>query len=670
MLNWFRNKRKARIKGSSEIDVEEIFLDKMLKEIRGKDEILARKIELPLEKSSFLFVLFSGFFIILFLWGFTFKFQFFEADKYNALANANKFALSNIDAERGVIYDRQMKQLAFNKTEFSLWFDGNNLTKKSGNYANGDVGQSLIKSLAGITGQDPKEIKEKIEKAKQEPVLIKDNLPRQELILFKVNQDKFPGFEVKKKIDREYETAGALSHILGYLNKVSAKDLQTLKGYGINDYIGRAGLEKSYEGVLKEKKGEVKIERDAKGNIISKKIVKYPQSGDSLVLSLDFFLQQKAAEILGNVLKETNTKAGVVTALDPNNGQVLALVSLPAFDNNLFAKGISEKEFQKILNDKSKPELDRATSGLYPTGSTIKPLIALAALQEGIIQENTVLYCPLELCLYNKYSKKKECFPDWRFHGFTDVKRAIAESVNPFFYMIGGGYIAPNSADPRLPKKLKGLGVNRIKKYLTLFGFGEKTGIDLPSESVGRVPDPEWKKEYFAKNPALQEWHIGDTYNLSIGQGYLLATPLQVAKAFVAIANGGTLYKPSLVEKIINSSQKIIREIKPQIERNNFVDLKNIEIVRAGMRQAVVSPAGSAFSLNSLPVTAAAKTGTAQIRTGADVYDNWIAVFAPYDHPKIVLVVMVENVEHTRIVAQKIAKEVLSWYFSQDLKNH
>ncbi|GAI34230.1 unnamed protein product, partial [marine sediment metagenome] len=256
---------------------------------------------------------------------------------------------------------------------------------------------------------------------------------------------------------------------------------------------------------------------------ISREIIEYPQSGNSLILTLDFSLQEKIEEVLTKILREVGSQGGAVVALNPRNGNVLASVSLPYFNNNLFAQGIKLEELQKLNEDKRNPQVNRVISGLYPIGSTIKPLIGSAALEEGVIKETTQFYCPLELCVEHKYTGEPECFSDWKFHGSTQIKRAIAESVNPFFYMLGGGYNRPEFADSRLPKHFEGLGVEKIKRYLELFGLGEKTEIDLPGELEGRVPDQEWKEDYFRNQPRAQQiWYLGDTYNLSIGQGYLL----------------------------------------------------------------------------------------------------------------------------------------------------
>jgi penicillin-binding protein 2 len=234
--------------------------------------------------------------------------------------------------------------------------------------------------------------------------------------------------------------------------------------------------------------------------------------------------------------------------------------------------------------------------------------------------------------------------------------------------MIGGGYDAPPISskyfDSRLPRHFEGLGVERINKYLRLFGLGKETGIDLPGEVEGRVPTPEWKKNYF-KDPVNQKWYLGDTYNLSIGQGFILATPLQIATAFQAIANGGKIFKPKIAKEILDAEGKVKKELNPEILKENFVSKESLRIAKEGMCQAVSSPSGSAFYLSTLPVKVCAKTGTAQIYPKKEIYHNWITVFGPSENPEILLTVVIEEVKGTRIVAQKVAKQILEWYFSR-----
>ncbi len=640
-------KNKKVKKKSGEIEMEEIFLDNFLERQKENLEISDKKLEIPLTKQIlYLFFLFSLIFIGI-LWISCFRLQIAQGENYKILSEKNKFAVLKIQASRGVIYDRNLKQLVWNQSSFDLILDESQLPKDESKR------KEIIEEVSKVVGLD-------IEIQTGERVVV-ENLAYQTLISLEAEIEKFPGFLVKENSIRKYEDSYSLAHLLGYMGKIKASELRECQECSILDFVGREGLENSYEKVLREKKGKIQIEKTAEGEEISREIIEYPESGDSLILTLDFSLQEKIEEVLTKILREVGSQGGAVVALNPRNGNVLASVSLPYFNNNLFAQGIKLEELQKLNEDKRNPQVNRVISGLYPIGSTIKPLIGSAALEEGVIKETTQFYCPLELCVEHKYTGEPECFSDWKFHGLTQIKRAIAESVNPFFYMLGGGYNRPEFADSRLPKHFEGLGVEKIKRYLELFGLGEKTEIDLPGELEGRVPDQEWKENYFANQPRAQQiWYLGDTYNLSIGQGYLLVTPIQVASAFSAIANGGILYQPRIVDKIINVEEK-----KSEIIRKDFINPKNLEIIRQGMRQAVASPNGSASSLNFLPIKAAAKTGTAQIGL-EDIYQNWVTVFAPYDNPEIVLTVLIEKVEGDRIVAQNVAKEVLEWYFNED----
>ena len=524
-MKYKRIKQRAR-----EIDIEHIFLDKLRqKRVDGPDI----KIEVPLKRASFLFFLFLVVAVLGVFLALVFKMQINQNEHYEALAQENKFVIARFNSERGVIYDRNMQQLVWNEVGFDLW---------------------------------------------ENQKLVKENLSHQDLILFETGQQKSPALKIQRRILRNYETQGALSHILGYLGKLSAEEYKTLTDYQFFDYIGRAGLEKAYEEILREKKGAVQIERTADGKEISREIIKYPQSGNSLVISLDFELQKHVQRSLQKTMDEVDSDRGVVVALQPSTGEVLAMVSLPVFDNNIFSRGISQEQWEELNKDELNPQLNRVIGGLYPTGSTIKPLVGAAALEEGIITETTNIYAPEKLCIENQFNPEEaECFPDWTFHGWSDIKRAIAESVNPFFYIIGGGYNAPNSQskffEPNLPRKIDGLGANKLAEYLQKLKLGSITGLDLPGEVAGRVPTPDWKEEYF-ETALSQKWYLGDTYNLSIGQGYLLATPLQMAVAFSVIANDGVAFKPRFLKNSIDSETGEITEAE-KLEDFNLLEMLN-----------------------------------------------------------------------------------------------
>jgi penicillin-binding protein 2 len=533
------------------------------------------------------------------------------------------------------MYDKNKVQMISNIPAFDLICQKDNLPKNSA------IRKQVLREVAGIIGKDVETIEQEIQNSDFSNVKIFENLPHPAIIAIETKLEDLPGFKLENNTTREYQDGIIFSHIIGYKRKSGES----------------TGLEKFYNEALGQKGGKIIVEKDAQGDIISKKIVSLPQSGNSLGLYLDSELQKKIYEALNQGIDKVGSSAGVGVAVDPRNGAVLAMVSLPSYDNNLFSQTISAEQWQELSQDTTYPMLNRVISGTYPTGSTIKPMIACAALQEEIISPKEKIHCTGEIKIENILWPEQEPefwkYRDWSVHGYTDVRKAIAESCNVFFYTMGGGY-----------KDFKGLGVERIKKYLTLFGWGEKTNIDFPSEESGLVPDPEWKEKHFVGTKVSTIWGRGNTYHLSIGQEYVLATPLQLAMSSASIANNGILYKPRIVEKIIDSvGNEQFTDAK--IIRQDFISKDNLEIVRQGMRQTVTganSPQASAVLLNSLPVKSAAKTGTAQ--TGIkEHYHNWVTVFAPYENPEIVLVIMIEYVEGDQVVVLPVAKEILNWYF-------
>jgi len=655
-------KQRKFTKRSQEINIEDIFLDKLAKSDATHAAVSERKLEVPLKRVNFFCLLLFGIFVFGVLATVTFRLQVYGKEEYSAMAEQNKYINFNLTSERGVIYDRNNNQLVYNEASFDLWLTKSELPEDN---------DGILREISFMIDKPLQELAEEIATSTGSIILIKKDLNHRALILLETKKDELPGFRVKKRILRHYQELASLGHILGYLGKMTTEEFTKLaeKGYEFGDSIGKDGVERMYEQTLKEKKGQVQVERTAKGTVLSQQVVEYPKSGNSLVLALDLDLQKKVEAVLQNTLKDTGSKKGAVVVLDPNNGEVLSSVSLPGFDNNLFSGGISFEDFKALNENPNNPQLNRVTSGYYPAGSTIKPFIALGALSEGLITENTSIYAPLELCIPHLYTQEGECFRDHSYHGWTDVKRAIAESVNPFFYIIGGGYTRPPYSsefyDDRLPKSFEGLGVRRIKTYLDLFGFGETTNIDLPSEVKGRVPTPEWKENYFSTAES-QKWYLGDTYNLSIGQGYLLSTPLQLAIGISAIANDGKLVEPRIVKEIVNPQTGEKEEISGQHFKEVEADKEILGIIRRGMRQTVSSGAGSARRLNDLSVNVAAKTGTAQIYPRKEIYHNWIAAFAPYENPEVVIVVLIEEVEGLQVAAQSTAKEILKYYFNEE----
>jgi len=638
--------RKIKRIFEKDIDPHDVLIDSLAQKKEEEIGITEKKFEVPLSKRILWFFLVFNLILILILFIKTFQLQVLNNKEYVAKADENKFIFSSIKAERGIIYDKDMNQLVFNEPNFDLVLNKKNLPEDQNEKIR------VIKEVSEILGVDFNEIEKKIEEDQNQQILISENIDHQSLIVFETRIDELPGFRAQKSSTRFYKDAEIFSHLIGYTGRINKEEQEAAPDYySISDYIGRDGLEKSYENILRVIPGKIQTERDALDNPISQKLISSSESGKSLVLWLDSDLQRKVTQELENTIKAIGAKNGAAVALDPKTGGVLSLVSIPSFDNNSFSKGADPEELKDLLQNPAEPLFNRVISGTYLIGSTIKPLIASAALEENLISPQKKINCEGKITIPNPWNPELPTIKkDWTIHGLTDLKKAIAESCNVYFYTIGGGYDDQN-----------GLGVVKIKKYLDLFGWEAKTGIDLPGEVAGFVPDKDWKKR------TLKEvWVDGDTYNLSIGQGFLKITPLEVATAFSAIANGGKLLQPQVLKEIIDGDKNMISKNEPKIIRDNFIDQNNLEIVREGMRWAVTgqnSPKASSVILNSLPVSAAAKTGTAEL--GNDHYNNWVTVFAPYDDPQIVLTIVLYDVEKLQAAALPVAKELLNWYFTK-----
>lgn len=633
------------VKRTPDVEPHEIFLDSLAKNKEKEFGISEKKFEIPLSFNTLKLLFVFCIILILILFGKIFQIQIINGKEYSLLAEKNRFKFSQIKSERGIIYDKNLKQLVENKASFDLICQKNNLPI--------DVFErkKILKTISFILNKNYETLEKEILESDQSTIVISENLNHQTLVYLEARIEDLSGFQIRKNTIREYKDGKVFSHIIGHMGKITAEELKTSDEYSIFDWVGKDGLERYYENILKEKPGKIKIEKDVLGNIISQEIIQSPESGKNLVLWIDSDLQKKIEEELRLALEKVGAKSGAAVAIDPKTGGVLSLVSLPSYDNNLFRKGTNQEEINQLLNDSQKPLFNRAISGGYVVGSVIKPLIAVGALEEKIISSQKEIYCQGGISITNKYNPEIIYkYEDWKIHGNTNLRKALAESCNVYFYTVGGGY-----------EKQEGLGPTRIKKYLGLFGWGEKTGIDLPGEFTGFLPDPDWKKETKKEN-----WWDGDTYHYSIGQGDLLITPLQVANAFSAIANGGILYQPQIVKEIVDKEKNVIEEFKPKIIREININQENLKIVKEGMREAVIY--GTAKLLNNLQIETAAKTGTAETYKSG-YYHNWISVFAPYENPQIVLTVVLFDVKGALGAAVPVAKNVLEWYFTQKNSN-
>ena len=568
------------------------------------------------------------------LLGRTFYLGVVRGEYYREIANGNRMRHIPISAPRGKIYDRFGEILVNNVPSLDL------LAFPS-DFVNDDKKKILLDSIRKIFPDKYNEIAEKIENISDnnDPILLSKNITQKEALLALENEDKLPGVRVQQEAIREYTDSLIFSHILGYEGIVQEKDIENNLDYLLTDSIGKRGLEKYYEKYLRGKSGRINIEVNSLGDVVRELGVINPESGSDLFLNIDAQLQKKIFDSLSAILEKNELKAGAAVAIDPKTGGILSIVNIPSFDNNLFAKGISSEDYTKLVEDPNKPMFDRAVTGEYPPGSTFKPIMAAAALTEGVVDEYTQIESKGGINVGSWF------FGDWKAHGFTDMRKALAVSSDVYFYSVGGGY-----------GNVRGIGIEKIKEYGELFGLGSPTGIDLPSESDGFLPTPEWKEEKLG-----EKWYIGNTYHASIGQGYITTTPLQMVNSIAVIANGGTLYRPNIVSQIKKGDQTINN--KSEIIRKDFIDKNIIRVVREGMRMTVTD--GTAMQLADLDVEVAGKTGTAQYGNKNKTY-GWFVSFAPFENPEIAMIILIEDQEKETYNAVPVTKDVYSWYFRED----
>ncbi|OGZ34373.1 MAG: penicillin-binding protein 2 [Candidatus Portnoybacteria bacterium RBG_19FT_COMBO_36_7] len=630
---------KIRKSFKENIDPEEILLD-----AEKPVDLQDQKLETPLRAKVFIIffgIIIVGLSILLFRAGYL---QVFKNEVYLKLANRNSLRVYPILAPRGLIYDKNYKTLVNNLPSYNVFLTPQDLPKSK------IEREEMIEKISLLLGLDIKEVEMKVSDfdfEKEQRILLVDGLPTEKILSLEACLKDFPALSLENGIQRQYLYGEILSHILGYTGKLSEKNLKTYPDYFPVGRIGQEGLELQYEKFLKGQDGQREVEVNSRGQQIKEKWIRESISGKSIVTTIDLDLQKKIYEEMKKMLSSLNLTSGVAVALNPKNSQVMALLSLPSYDDNLFEKNISAADFEKLRENPDRPLFNRVISGQYPPGSVIKPMIGAAALEENIVKPTTTVFDPGQITIVNPYNPSVVYnFPDWKAHGIVNIYSAIAQSCDVYFYTIGGGY-----------GSIEGLGIDRIKKYLNLFGFGSLLEIDLPGEKAGLTPDGAWKQE--VKN---ESWYIGDSYHISIGQGDLLVTPLQIATAIASVANGGKLYAPYLVDKIVDSDKNNINVFEPHLIRDDFIKTENLTVVRQGMRQAVTE--GSARLLADLSVKAAGKTGTAQI-SGQKNTNAWFVGFAPYDDPQIVLLIMLENAGEGSSFAVPVAKEVFKYYFSR-----
>lgn len=568
----------------------------------------------------------------------SFQLQVLNGATFLRLAERNAGPKYPLPALRGLIYDTNGKLLVENIPIFDLIGVSSELSSISPDK------DEKIGQLSDLIKMDIKQLKSLVQaNSNLATFLIKKDINKELAVKLKLLFKT--GFHIVEDSQRHYISGLALSHVLGYTAKVSQSDIKSDNYYLITDKIGRFGLETEYENFLRGQHGDTVINND----LYTKKQDEY-SPGNDLVLNIDLDVQEHLYKSLSSIFDSVGVKRGAAIVQNPKTGQILALVSMPSFDPNVFenySNPNSAEKISRILSDKNKPLSNKVISGRYSPGSTIKPLLALAGLKEGVVNASTTIFANGSITVKSKYDPNTSyIFKDWRVHGLTDIKKAISDSVDVYFYALGGGY-----------GSISGLGIDRISGYLKAMLADKTLGIDLPGEATGFVPTVEWKKE--AKG---EDWFIGDTYNISIGQGDLLVTPLWINSYIGSIANGGKLMKPYIVRDIRGVDDKVVKGNQPQLLEDIPFDQKTIDTVREGMKQTVTS--GTATLLNNLPIPLAAKTGTAQVDSGKNL-NSLFTVFGPYDNPEFTMTVLVENINQSQGLAVRVVNDFLTWYLNR-----
>ncbi len=603
-------------------------------------------------------LLFAG--LMIRLW----RLQIVEADRYRAWADENRFRLVSTEAPRGIIYDRQGRILVRNTPSFSVEIMPAYLPHEEGARRQVLAHLAELLDMPFLSAASLEERLAGTELAPFQPMIVAQDVGRETAFVIAEEHLNLPGVNLRIIPTRQYTEGPLTAHILGYVGRIPAERAEEYlaRGYDSHlDRVGLAGVEYTFEEELRGRKGQKYIEVDVAGREVRTVGVAQEDSpGHNLILTLDLDLQRTVEEALRAGMEEVGSTSASAIALNPQTGEILALVALPSYDNNLFAGGISAQDYQRLTEDPERPLVNHAIGGQYPPGSTIKIILAAAGLEEGVISPQTRLLCQGTLWLPNKY------FPDdpelaqpfycWlrSGHGPLNVVQALTYSCDIFFYQLGGGF-----------REFEGLGLERLAEYAERFGLGQQSGIALTGETAGLVPTAKWKRLNYAES-----WTTGDTYNISIGQGFILATPLQMVNATAAVANGGTLYQPQIVYEVRTADGQLIRPFQSEVIRQVGVSPQHLELIRQGLRGAVAW--GTARRADLPEVAVAGKTGTAEFLGPRDEKGNlpthaWFTAFAPYEDPEIALVVFVAGGGEGSRTAVPIAAQILRYYFSQSI---
>ena len=570
--------------------------------------------------------------------------QILKGEDFMGKSEQNRIRKITLPDHRGTIKDRRGETVVSIRPSFSLYVtpeDAKNISES-------------LNSLSKNIEINQKKIKMDISQSRSfKDVLMKRDISRTEIAYFEENKMMFPGIHIKIEPLRSYINKEFAAHIIGYLGEVSKEELKNPKynKYEQGEMIGRNGLEKIYESSLKGKRGYKEVEVDVAGREL-KILRKFsPQIGNSLVLTLDSRVQKKLEELMEEI-SGNNSVEGSVVVMKVATGEIIAMVSKPSYDPNLFAAGISRKKWNRLLNDKKNPLQNRSIDGQYPPASTYKLVTAYAALSENVIKPEDTIFCP------GHFRLGKRDYRCWkkRGHGAMNLHDALVQSCDVYFYTLGHR-----------------LGIDNLAKYAKKLGFGSHTGIGLSGEKSGLIPSTAWKKK--VKN---EVWYPGETISASIGQGYNLITPLQNASMISAIANGGFLPAPYLVKKIEDSEGKLIKEFSPKILKNIAMDPEILKHLKEGLRGVVYEAHGTGHRARLKNIVVSGKTGTAQVVSMKDSEDidpeekipysfrdhAWFIAFAPYENPDIAVSIIIEHGGHGGDTAAPIARKIMKNYFS------
>ncbi|HET8998076.1 MAG TPA: penicillin-binding protein 2 [bacterium] len=559
----------------------------------------------------------AGLFLVLAvrLW----QIQIVQGEYFLRLADENRLRITSVVPPRGLIKDRRGRPLTLNRPAFTVSILPTELRHP----------EQVLPEVARKLGMPVPEIIAKIDAAGDrpfEPVRLRRDVPKEAIAALEEDRMDLPGVLVQVEPVRDYLYGTLAAHLLGYLGEINDRDLAALRtqGYEAGELIGKDGIERIYDRFVKGRHGQIQAEVDAQGRPLRVIAKIPPTTGDTLTLGIDLDVQKAAEDALGS-------RVGAVVAMDPNDGAIVALASHPAFDPNLFATGITTTAWTRLLRDPLQPLLDRATQGGYPMGSVFKIVTATAALDLGLVNTDTRFYCP------GFYNLGGHIFHDHEAHGNLNFLEGIAQSCNVVFWTLA-----------------RPVGPDNLAKYARMYGLGQTTGVDLVQESAGVIPDPSWKARVW-KEP----WYAGDTLNSAVGQGYTLATPIQVARLLAAVANGGRLVTPHLVTQITTPQGQLVRRVAPPATGEVRLNPQTIAVLRAGL--AAVVTRGTAASIQIPGLAVAGKTGTAENPHGKP--HAWFAGYAPTDSPRLVVVALVENVGFGAEFAAPIVQRVLQVAF-------